>query len=205
MLSSLGIIEADRLVRRHGFERCRNHALVWMIERAEKPELSAGVLVWRIEHAKTPLAPKVAPHDVQEFKRTWPTETEAAETARWAGLSMPWTVAGEEGEEDDEPQANEKPEGDDAPRLDTSAIVDDPTWAKALAELSLQMTPATYDAWVKDAALASLDLETGRAVIAAPTDSARDWLDSRLGPTVRRTLGGILKHSVHVQFVTASA
>ena len=75
-------------------------------------------------------------------------------------------------------------------------------WAEALGELAQQMTPATFEAWLRDTTLAQLDEAARLAVVAAPTQAAATWLDSCLLGTVRRTLGGILRQSLTVQFIT---
>lgn len=75
-------------------------------------------------------------------------------------------------------------------------------WAEALGELAQQMTAGTFEEWLRDTTLAQLDEAAGLAVVAAPTQAAAAWLDSFLMSAVRRTLGGILRQSLTVQFVT---
>lgn len=198
MLASLGLIQAEDLARRYGFEHCRNHALIWLVERETEPQNNAGLLAYRITHRRQPLAPKVAPHAVQEFKKAWPTDEERAEAARWAEIMAPrWTEDDPAPPPDDPaPETGQaKPGSEDAPRL----VEDDPIWSQALAELAQQMTTATFETWMRGTALRSL--EDGRAVIVAPNDYARSWLDDRLRATIKRTLGGIVQRSVAVEFV----
>lgn len=71
-------------------------------------------------------------------------------------------------------------------------------WQMALAELALQMTSATYDTWVRDTSI--MAYEDGEFIIGAPNSYARDWLDNRLRATIKRTLGGIMRRSVQVNF-----
>ena len=79
------------------------------------------------------------------------------------------------------------------PRVDPHTV-----WQMALAELALQMTTATYDTWVRDTAI--MAYEDGEFIIGAPNSYVRDWLDNRLRATIKRTLGGIMRRSVQVNF-----
>ncbi len=73
-------------------------------------------------------------------------------------------------------------------------------WQAALHELSLQMTRATFDAWLRDARLAAV--EDGAYVIAVARPEARSWLQNRLQETIERTVRGVTEGRVqHVRFV----
>ncbi len=82
--------------------------------------------------------------------------------------------------------------------LGPSRIDPQTVWQMALAELALQMTSATYDTWVRDTSI--MAYEDGEFIIGAPNSYARDWLDNRLRATIKRTLGGIMRRSVQVNF-----
>ncbi len=73
-------------------------------------------------------------------------------------------------------------------------------WARVLDEVRLQMTKATFDAWVRNAVL--LGYENGVFTIGAQNVYARDWLENRLAATVRRTLAGLVGREVVVAFTT---
>jgi chromosomal replication initiator protein len=72
-------------------------------------------------------------------------------------------------------------------------------WQAALGELQLQMTKATYDTWVKNTELVSH--EDGTFIIGTQNTYAVDWLQNRLHATIKRTLAGLVGHSVEVRFI----
>jgi chromosomal replication initiator protein len=72
-------------------------------------------------------------------------------------------------------------------------------WQAALGELQLQVTKATYDTWVKNTELVSH--EDGTFIIGTQNTYAVDWLENRLHATIKRTLAGLVGHSVEVRFV----
>ncbi len=75
-------------------------------------------------------------------------------------------------------------------------------WQAVLGELQLQMTRSTYDTWLRDTHL--LSHEDGTYIIGCNTAYTKDWLDSKLRPTIKRTLAGIAGRSVEVRFVLSS-
>lgn len=76
-------------------------------------------------------------------------------------------------------------------------------WSAALEELELQMTPAVFNTWLKDAVLVSA--ENNIYTISVQTAYARDWLQSRLYDTVERTLTSIIGSKPNLVFVVGSA
>jgi chromosomal replication initiator protein len=72
-------------------------------------------------------------------------------------------------------------------------------WQATLGQLQLEMTKATFETWVRDTSL--LTHEDGTFVIGVPNAYAKDWLENRLLNTVKRTLTGLLGHTVEVRFV----
>ena len=74
-------------------------------------------------------------------------------------------------------------------------------WQSALGQLQLEMSKASFDTWVRDTRVISL--QNGEFLIGASNAYARDWLESRLTSTVSRLLTGILNEPVKVQFVVA--
>ncbi|MFB0533612.1 MAG: chromosomal replication initiator protein DnaA [Anaerolineae bacterium] len=74
----------------------------------------------------------------------------------------------------------------------------DQIWQAALGELQLQMTKATFDTWVKNTYVVSY--EDGTFIIGVHNAFTKDWLENRLLTTIKRTLVGIVGHSVEVKF-----
>jgi chromosomal replication initiator protein len=72
-------------------------------------------------------------------------------------------------------------------------------WQTALGELQLQLTKATFDTWVKNTYVISCEDNT--FLIGVHNGYAKDWLENRLLTTIKRTLVGIVGHSVDVKFM----
>ena len=71
-------------------------------------------------------------------------------------------------------------------------------WQTCLKELALSMPAATFKEWVSDTN--ALGYEDGEFVIGVPHAYARDWLQNRLRPQIKRILGRLLQRSVEVTF-----
>lgn len=67
-------------------------------------------------------------------------------------------------------------------------------WLPALAQLQMEMPRSTFDTWVRETQLLSVDNSNNPAVytIGAPNAYAKDWLENRLTSSVRRTLSNVL-------------
>jgi len=72
-------------------------------------------------------------------------------------------------------------------------------WQTAQQELSCQMAPATYDAWVRPTLL--LSVEGGQAILGVRSPAAKAWLENRLARLVQRTLERHLDGPVELAFV----
>jgi chromosomal replication initiator protein len=72
-------------------------------------------------------------------------------------------------------------------------------WQAALGQLQMEIPKSTFDTWVKGTSL--LTHEDGSFVVGVNNAYAKDWLENRLGSTVRRTLTGIVGRTVEVSFV----
>ncbi|MFQ5885714.1 MAG: chromosomal replication initiator protein DnaA [Anaerolineae bacterium] len=72
-------------------------------------------------------------------------------------------------------------------------------WQAAQGELQLQMTRATYDTWLKGTFAVSY--EDGLLIVGTENPYAKEWLENRLLGTIKRTLVGILGHTVEVRFM----
>jgi chromosomal replication initiator protein len=75
----------------------------------------------------------------------------------------------------------------------------DQIWPAVLGELQLQMTQATFDTWLRDSRL--LKHEDSMFVIGVKNGYAKDWLENRLLPTIKRTLARLVGKAVEVKFV----
>jgi chromosomal replication initiator protein len=75
----------------------------------------------------------------------------------------------------------------------------DSIWSAALGELELQMTQATFDTWLRDSRL--LKHEDSTFVVGVKNGYAKEWLEHRLLPTIKRTLTRLTGRTVEVKFV----
>lgn len=72
-------------------------------------------------------------------------------------------------------------------------------WQATLGQLQMEMNKASFETWVKDAQLISV--EGSDFIIGVPNAYARDWLESRLTATVQRILGGLVGATPAVKFI----
>ena len=72
-------------------------------------------------------------------------------------------------------------------------------WEIARSHLRLQLPQSTYDTWVRDTVCVAH--EDGAFVIGVSNAYARDWLELRLRPMIKRTLTSIVGHAVDVIFI----
>jgi chromosomal replication initiator protein len=75
----------------------------------------------------------------------------------------------------------------------------DRAWHAALGQLQMEMPKAAFDTWVSNTEFISY--EDGSFIIGVQNAYARDWLESRLSSTVRRTLTGMMNRTVEVNFI----
>jgi chromosomal replication initiator protein len=75
----------------------------------------------------------------------------------------------------------------------------DLVWSAALGELQLQMTQATFDTWLRDSRF--LKHEDGAFVVGVKSGYAKDWLETRLFATIKRTLVRLTGRPVDIKFV----
>ncbi len=71
-------------------------------------------------------------------------------------------------------------------------------WRAALGELQVSLSPANFETWLRDTALAEVD--DRRFVVAVPNGFAKDWLESRYRSLISQTLARIVGYGVHVEF-----
>jgi chromosomal replication initiator protein len=75
----------------------------------------------------------------------------------------------------------------------------DQIWQAALGELQLQMTKPTFDTWLKNTR--AISYEDGALIIGVHNAYAKDWLENRLLPIIKRTLARIVGRTVEARFV----
>jgi chromosomal replication initiator protein len=75
----------------------------------------------------------------------------------------------------------------------------DLVWSATLGELQLQMTQATFDTWLRDARF--VKFEDGSFVVGVKSGYAKDWLEHRLLPTIKRTLARLAGHATDIRFI----
>lgn len=76
-------------------------------------------------------------------------------------------------------------------------------WQTVLGQLQMDMPRASFDTWVRDTR--PVGYENGTLTIGVRNAYARDWLDSRLAPTVNKLLIDILNSKVSVNFVVSQS
>ena len=75
----------------------------------------------------------------------------------------------------------------------------DQIWRATLGDLQLQMTKPTFDTWLKNTG--AISYEDGTLIVGVHNAYAKDWLENRLLPIVKRTLAGIVGRTVEAKFV----
>lgn len=90
------------------------------------------------------------------------------------------------------------PPADPAPLPPTTA---QDLWQRTLTALQLQMTRATFDAWLKRTRAIELDGDT--LVVEVPNAATRDWLTSRLANAMRDAVATVAGPEIEWRFVVA--
>ena len=72
-------------------------------------------------------------------------------------------------------------------------------WEATLGQLQMEMPKSSFETWVRNAELVSYDTDT--FTIGVGNAFTRDWLDSRLKPTVSRFLSGLMERPQNVRFI----
>ncbi len=80
-------------------------------------------------------------------------------------------------------------------RLDEQALI----WQRTLIELAATMTPANYRTWFDGTQL--VDLNLLEAVVSAPSQHQREWLQTRWEQLVSKALATVLGRRVGVRIV----
>jgi hypothetical protein len=105
-----------------------------------------------------------------------------------------------------EPAPSASPEPQPGPEPDPTAlqpihgdITAASAWQTALEQLQRDMPKVAFDNWVSSSRVTTY--QDGTFTIAARSDYARKWMESRLASTVIRLLAGICNRTVHVKFI----
>lgn len=183
----VGIDPADAidLAAKHTFDWMQRQVATWYIQFQRGKSTGTGGLLHRLDMKWGPGPfPEVFRH-TDLYRRHWQTEN-------WPSLAA-----------QDDP-AHEPVHNPSPPKpLPVPTTEDERIWVAVLEDLALQMTRSTFDTWVQDTRLLSLDREEWVAVITAPNPTTQTWLTERLYATIRRTLGGHLRHAVTVRIIIA--
>ena len=73
-------------------------------------------------------------------------------------------------------------------------------WQATIGQLQMELSKASFDTWVKNTQLISLEDASGTFALGAGNAYACDWLDSRLKSTVVNKLSGMMARQVNVEF-----
>ncbi len=76
-------------------------------------------------------------------------------------------------------------------------------WHSVLAQLQMDMPRASFDTWVRDTR--PVGYENGILTVGVRNAYARDWLDTRLAPSINKMLIETLNSKVSVQFVVSQS
>jgi chromosomal replication initiation ATPase DnaA len=74
-------------------------------------------------------------------------------------------------------------------------------WGLILDDLALQMTRATYVAWLEPAR--AIALADGVLTVQVPNESARDWLENRLARTIQKTVDYYSDRPIQICYITS--
>jgi chromosomal replication initiator protein len=79
----------------------------------------------------------------------------------------------------------------------------DQVWQATLGELQLQLNKPTFDTWLRNTSL--LSHENGLYVVGVDNAYNKDWLETKLTSTIKRTLTAITGQTADVRFVLWSS
>ena len=131
-------------------------------------------------------------------------EAQRSKTPRRAKASVPVPRASDDVQPIDSPTSESPPIVDPSvtqPLNGSTGMTPLQVWQAAQGELRLQMTKATYDAWVKQTAILSVN---GTWKIGVPAQYVKEWWETRLLTTVKRVLHGIVGQPCEPEFVVVA-
>ena len=143
-----------------------------------------GAVVYPAARDREPCDPQYLPPPTLDFEQ-----------------ALAWAVRG--GREA-EPSSVEGPEPEAAQGPGLSAAPPEPTaaetaWAAAKIRLQLELSREVFRTWLLGVTLVAADETT--FTMGVRHAYARDWLETRLKPTIQQALSGAVGHSVEVTFV----
>jgi hypothetical protein len=106
-----------------------------------------------------------------------------------------WEQEGHDGQDPEEDDASE-------PAPDSVLAEARRIWAESLTELQLQMTRATFEAWLRGSRV--VDAGEDSLTIAVRQPCAVDWLQHRLLPVIGRTVARHAGRELRITFVTGT-
>lgn len=185
---------------------------------------AAGYVINRLEQGDEPLAEfleiaRLAPEEIatleeayrqgEEYQR-WPSLAGREKLQRlaplWAEVYRAMTGRRPESYCASEPAEPTKPDREIPDLLVQGRIGSRQLWQQALGELSLQMTRATFDTWLRGSWIAGYepagedDGHKEQFIVQVRNAYAVDWLAARLNATVARVLARLVDSPVEVQF-----
>ena len=189
--------KAEDLAEQYDFETIRAFACYWLDEGREAGR-EAGLIAHRLQAAES--VPPLRHNELWERHRTpaeiAQAEAEAAEAER---LRQEMQAERErmlaERKQRQAEQAQAAPRASSPPRPSPSP---DLLWEQVLAELVAMMPAATADTWLSGA---TGTLEDGTLTITAANAYARDWLQNRLSPQIRRLASQHAGRAIEIQFI----
>jgi hypothetical protein len=137
----------------------------------------------------------------QQATEEWQTLIQSAQPVATEDLQTGPTCDSDDTTENNEAEGTTRDQDTRATETERKAACQT-TWNKTLQRLKEQVPSHTFETWIKDTALVSLEKST--AIIRVGSQLARQWLERRLYWGVVRALRDVLNQDVAVQFVTAA-
>ena len=81
----------------------------------------------------------------------------------------------------------------------SAAMNQEQIWTAVQEELRYQLAKPSYETWVKNTSLQSLEGNTFR--IAVPSKLAKDWLEDRFASLIQETLQAVTGTEVDIDFI----
>jgi chromosomal replication initiator protein len=75
-------------------------------------------------------------------------------------------------------------------------------WRSVLSSLQSSMAPANFDTWLRPTR--GVECSAGVLTVGVPTTYGREWLEQRLSPVIRKTLGEVGRPELDVRFQVMS-
>jgi len=186
----LGAWKARQIAQRHPFVAIRAYCCDYVAQ-GKRPLDDAGLIDWWLKNEPVP---PLVENELYQRHRT-PEEIAAAAAQRLADEER----YGQAAAEISPPARLPAEDTQDTPAPDeTRRSEPDEIWAATLAQLATQIPGPTFETWLRDTSL--LSVEDGTYTVGVPHASAREWLHSRLRQPVQNALSRQAKRAVTVEF-----